>query len=191
VKADRINDHNLGGQFSKETGKAMNKSIEFDVKPDWDEIEKVRNESADFLQSHELSDDTIHSLSMIISELIENGLKYGDFKTEGNKVVVIINVAANMVTVEVLNPVDESAYEHLSKLDKTIQWIRGYQDPFEAYIERIKEVSKKPLHDMESGIGLVRIAYEGNALLDFFVAENNMLNVSVVSNLEKGDRVSS
>ena len=169
----------------------MNKSIEFDVKPDWDEIEKVRNESADFLQSHELSDDTIHSLSMIISELIENGLKYGDFETEGNKVVVIINVAANMVTVEVLNPVDKSAYEHLSKLDKTIQWIRGYQDPFEAYIERIKEVSKKPLHDMESGIGLVRIAYEGNALLDFFVAENNMLNVSVVSNLEKGDRVSS
>lgn len=169
----------------------MNKSIEFDVKPDWDEIEKVRNESADFLQSHELSDDTIHSLSMIISELIENGLKYGDFETEGNKVVVIINVAANMVTVEVLNPVDKSAYEHLSKLDKTIQWIRGYQDPFEAYIERIKEVSKKPLHDMESGIGLVRIAYEGNALLDFFVAENNMLNVSVVSNLEREDRVSS
>lgn len=169
----------------------MNNSIEFDVKPDWDEIEKVRNESADFLQSHELSDDTIHSLSMIISELIENGLKYGDFETEGNKVVVIINVAANMVTVEVLNPVDKSAYEHLSKLDKTIQWIRGYQDPFEAYIERIKEVSKKPLHDMESGIGLVRIAYEGNALLDFFVAENNMLNVSVVSNLEREDRVSS
>ncbi len=169
----------------------MNKSIEFDVKPDWDEIEKVRNESADFLQAHELSDDTTHSLSMIISELIENGLKYGDFETEGNKVVVIINVAANMVTVEVLNPVNKSAYEHLSKLDKTIQWIRGYQDPFEAYIERIKEVSKKPLHDMESGIGLVRIAYEGNAVIDFFVAENNMLNVSVVSNLEKEDRVSS
>ena len=169
----------------------MKTSIEFDVKPDWDEIEKIRNESVDFLQSHEFSDDTIHSLSMIISELIENGLKYGDFEKEGNKVIVIINVATNMVTVEVLNPVDKSAYEHLSKLDKTIQWIRGYQDPFEAYIERIKEVSKKPLHDMESGIGLVRIAYEGNALLDFFVAENNMLNVSVVSNLEREDRVSS
>ena len=34
----------------------MKKSIEFNVKPDWDEIEKVRNESADFLQSHELKD---------------------------------------------------------------------------------------------------------------------------------------
>ena len=169
----------------------MKKSIEFKVKPDWDEIEKVRNESADFLQSHKLSDNAIHSLSMIISELIENGLKYGDFKNGKNKVAVIINVGNNEVTVEVVNPVDESAYENLSRLDKTIQWIRGYQDPFEAYIERIKEVSKKPLHDMESGIGLVRIAYEGNGLLDFFVAENNMLNVSAVSNIEREDRISS
>jgi hypothetical protein len=166
----------------------MKKSIEFNVKPDWDEIEKVRNESADFLQSHELSDDTIHSLSMIISELLENGIKYGNFKMIENKVVVVINIERNTVTIEVLNPVDESAFKHLSRLDKTIQWIRGYQDPFEAYIERIKEVSKKPLNDVESGIGLVRIAYEGKALLDFFVGENNMLNVSVVSNIEGEDR---
>jgi hypothetical protein len=48
----------------------MNTSIEFDVKPDWDEIEKIRNKSADFFQSHELSDDTIHS---VIERL--NGLR--------------------------------------------------------------------------------------------------------------------
>jgi len=36
----------------------MKKSIEFNVKPEWDEIEKIRNESADFLQTHELTDDT-------------------------------------------------------------------------------------------------------------------------------------
>ena len=166
----------------------MKKSIEFKVKPDWDEIEKVRNESAEFLQSHELSDDTIHSLSMIISELIENGIKYGNFKVVANKVAVVINIDHNTVTIEVFNPVDESAFSHLSRLDRTIQWIRGYQDPFEAYVERIKEVSKKPLQDAESGIGLVRIAYEGKALLDFFVNDNNMLNVSVVSNLEGDDR---
>ena len=125
---------------------------------------------------------------MIISELIENGIKYGNFKMMENKVVVMIHFEENMITIEVFNPVDETASKHLSRLDKTIQWIRGYQDPFEAYIERIKEVSKKPLHDEESGIGLVRIAYEGKALLDFFVGENNILNVSVVSNLEGDDR---
>jgi len=166
----------------------MKKSIEFKVKPEWDEIEKIRNESAEFLQTHELTDDTIHSLSMIISELIENGIKYGNFKMVENRVAVNINMYRNTVTIEVLNPVDENADKHLSRLDKTIQWIRGYQDPFEAYIERIKEVSKKPLKDAESGIGLVRIAYEGKALLDFFVGENSILNVSVVANIEGDDR---
>jgi hypothetical protein len=166
----------------------MKKSIEFKVKPEWDEIEKIRNESAEFLQANELTDDTIHSLSMIISELIENGIKYGNFKMVENRVAVIINIDRNTVTIEVLNPVDENADKHLSRLDKTIQWIRGYQDPFEAYIERIKEVSKKPLKDAESGIGLVRIAYEGKALLDFFVGENRILNVSVVANIEGDDR---
>ncbi len=166
----------------------MKKSIEFKVKPEWDEVEKIRNESAEFLQAHELSDNTIHSLSMIISELIENGIKYGNFKMIENKVSVIINIDRNTVTIEVLNPVDEYADKHLSRLDRTIQWIRGYQDPFEAYIERIKEVSKKPLKDAESGIGLVRIAYEGKALLDFFVGENSILNVSVVANIEGDDR---
>ena len=166
----------------------MKKSIEFNVKPEWDEIEKIRNQSAEFLQAHALADETVHSLSMIISELIENGIKYGNFKMVENRVVVSINIGRNAVTIEVLNPVDETALKHLSKLDKTIQWIRGYQDPFEAYIERIKEVSKKPLKDAESGIGLVRIAYEGKALLDFFVGDNSILNVSVVSNIEGDNR---
>ncbi len=162
----------------------MKNSIEFNVEPDWDEIEKIRNQSVDFLQSHRFSDDTVHSLSMIISELIENGLKYGDFKLIENKIVVTIKIESRNVTIEVFNPVDGGAQPHLVRLDKMIQWIRGYQDPFEAYIERLKEVSKKPIFDTESGIGLVRIAYEGKALLDFFVSENNMLNVSVVSNIE-------
>jgi len=162
----------------------MKNSIEFDIKPDWNAIEKVRNQSTDFLQSHGISDDAVHSLSMIISELIENGIKYGNFENLDRRISVSLNIDDNNVTIEVNNPVDHKAVTHLSRLDKTIQWIRGYQDPFEAYINRIKEVSKKPLQDEESGIGLVRIAYEGKALLDFFVGENDTLNVSVISNLE-------
>ena len=89
----------------------------------------------------------------------------------------------NIITVEVMNPVDETAENHLKNLDRTIQWIRGYQDPFEAYVERVKDVSKKPLSNEESGLGLVRMAYEGKAILDFFVGEDNILNVSAVSDL--------
>ena len=121
---------------------------------------------------------------MIVSELIENGIKYGHFMMENKVLTVEINVKNESIIIEVFNPIDKSSIKDLSKLDKTIQWIRGFQDPFEAYIERLKDVSKKPLHDKESGIGLVRIAYEGNALLDFFVSDNNILNVSAIANLE-------
>ena len=90
-------------------------------------------------------------------------------------------VNSNKVIVEVTNPIDDKAFKNLKQLDKTIQWIRGFQNPLEAYTERLKEVSKKPLDDENSGLGLVRIAYEGKAILDFFVSENNLLNVSALS----------
>ena len=61
-----------------------------------------------------------------------------------------------------------------------VQWIRGFQDPFEAYLERLKEVSSQSLDHEESGLGLVRIAYEGQSVLDFFVTENHVLAVSAV-----------
>jgi len=162
----------------------MGNSITFKVKPDWEKIENIRNKSAEFLHSHKIPDEIIYSLSMIVSELIENGIKYGHFMMENKVLTVEINVKNEQIIIEVFNPIDKSSIKDLSKLDKTIQWIRGFQDPFEAYIERLKDVSKKPLHDKESGIGLVRIAYEGNALLDFFVSDNNILNVSAIANLE-------
>ena len=166
----------------------METSIEFNLKPDWDEIEKIRFKSAGFLQAHKFTGDSIDSLSMIISELVENGIKYGNFKTAENRVAVMINIERRAVMIEVLNPVGDGADKHLLRLGNTIHWIRGYQDPFEPYIERLKEVSRQPLKDTESGLGLVRIAYEGQALLDYFVAENYCLNVSAVSAIEGDDR---
>ena len=163
----------------------MKRSIKLAVDPDWDEIEKVRKESSEFLRSHGLPDYAVHALTMVISELVENSVKYGNFKLPETKVIVMIHIAERTITVEVINPVDETTHNHLQKLDKNIQWIRGYQDPFQAYIERLKHVSRKPLQDEESGLGLVRIAYEGKAILDFFVGEDDTLNISAVSELER------
>jgi hypothetical protein len=160
----------------------MKRSMKLAVKAKWHEIEKIRNKSSRFLESHGLSSDTVQALTMVISELIENSMKYGKFTPPKNEVMVDIHVEEDMVTAEVVNPIDKTAYWHLKELDKTIQWIRGYQDPFQAYVERLKEVSKKPLSNEESGLGLARIAYEGKAILDFFLGEDDLLNVSAVSN---------
>ena len=158
----------------------MDNSLKLNIKPEWDEINILRDSCIQFLETHGFSYDLIHSLTMILSELVENSIKYGNFKGSDTEVLIYLDVGKNFITIEVNNPVDQKSATHLQRLDKTIQWIRGYQDSFQAYIEKLKEISRKPLEDEESGLGLARIAYEGKAILDFFVLDD-VLNVSAIS----------
>ena len=187
-KKDRDRRNGASDTFIVQGKRPMKRSMMLTVKPNWEEIEEVRNSSGEFFRSHGFSDDAVNALTMVISELIENGIKYGNFKVPENKVILTIHIGSRVVTVEVVNPVDQADHDHLKRLDKTIQWIRGYQDPFQAYTERIRAVSKRPLRDKESGLGLVRIAYEGKSILDFFLGDDNILNVSAVSILEEDSR---
>jgi hypothetical protein len=82
-----------------------------------------------------------------------------------------------------MNPVDESCRTRLEELDRAIQFIRGYQDPFEAYMVMKKMSPKQKRHGEAEGLGLAEIAYEGNATLDFFISEDNILNLSAVKRL--------
>jgi hypothetical protein len=163
----------------------MVKYKNFDIKPDWSEIEQVRDQSLKFFEAIGIPDGIVHSLTMVISELLENSIKYGIYAGPADKATARIDITPHSVIIQVKNPIGEQVQNHLANLDKTIQWIRGFQDPFEAYIERIKEVAKRSLTDEESGLGLVRIAYEGDAILDFFVDDDNILNVSAISKMEK------
>lgn len=160
----------------------MESSMTLILKPDWEELERVRDKGTEFFRCQGLESEKADALVMVISELAENSIKYGHFTPAGKHVVIDTHVDGRNVTVEVRNPVDEEAYHHLRRLDRMIQWIRGYQDSFEAYVERLKEVSKKPLTDNESGLGLARVAYEAKAILDFYVDDDATLNVSAVAN---------
>ena len=153
--------------------------MELKVEPKWEDADMVRDKSNDFLKDHGVSHDVAYALSMTACELFENAVKYGDFRSEDEAIWVSVQVSRNDIIIEVKNRVGEMS-EDLQDLDNTIQWIRGYQNPFQAYIERLKEVSEKKLKEGESGLGLVRIAYEGQAVLDFYVDENNVLAVSAV-----------
>jgi len=158
----------------------MNKMLSLELKPDWNEIERIRNDSGLFLKAHGLSPDGVSAVTMVISELVENAIKYGTFPGAEDSISLDIDVEKGTVIVQVKNPIDESRIPYLRHLDETIQWIRGYQDPFETYIIKLRQISSKPLQDTESGLGLVRISYEGQSILDFYVSENRVLNVSAV-----------
>lgn len=70
----------------------------------------------------------------------------------------------------------------LDELDRTIQVIRGGPDPFEPYINCI-QASTKLNSDNTNDYELARIAYETGAVIDFYVNEDNILNLSAVRSL--------
>lgn len=159
----------------------MERTKKLTLMPEWGIIEDARNITDQFLTQSGISAEKVQAATMVISELIENAIKYGCYSLSEDKIAAEIRIDESMITIEVLHPVEKGDYGHLKKLDRGIQWIRSFQNPFEAYIEKMQEVSKKPLKDDESGLGLARIAYEGQSILDFFLYEDNQLSVSAIT----------
>ena len=162
----------------------MNQLVNADFKPQWDEVEQARLICQKALENENYTEDIVDAVTMITGELIENAVKYGDFLTVKDFITLSI-VTGNKVIVEVKCPIIKSKNQHFLRLDRTIQWIRAHQNPFEAYIEKLKAVSTKIDGDNESGLGLFRIAYEGMAILDFYVSDNGIISVSAVYQLDE------
>jgi len=158
----------------------MENSIKLNFEPDGGDIELAGQKSGSFLKSHGLSDDAVQIQIMLLKELIKNGMKYGKFTPSENELSINIQVVDNSITIEVMNPVDVTCRDRLEELDKTIQFIRGYQDPLEAYLLMKKKASNHAPCCDTNGLNLIKIAYEGKAILDFFINENNILNQSAV-----------
>jgi hypothetical protein len=164
----------------------MTSSMQLMIRPDWAEFDALRERAARYLEDRAVGPDATSALAMVVGELAENAAKYGVFRRTSDGILIRVSHLAQQITVEVSNPLGPTELEHVARLDRMIQWIRGFQDPFEAYLQRLKEVSAQNLASAESGLGLARIAYEGQSVLDFVVKDQNLLFVSAVHALEEG-----
>ena len=153
--------------------------FELRLAPDWDTVKSAWDDCHRFFVEHGLDADQAYALSMTAQELLENAVKYGGFTNPAQRVELSVAMGQTDVTIEVKAPAHQDPVR-LKKLDDTVQWIRGYQSPFEAYVEKLKQVSAQPYEPGESGLGLARIAYEGQCVLDFYVDETNTLAMSAV-----------
>ncbi len=161
----------------------MDTFIESRIPPEWDEIDIARDKTKIFLDDKGYTTEVIDAVIMVTGELIENAIKYGTYDDKNADLAYSIETAESTVIVEVKNPVSDTYDKNLEKLDRMIQWIRGFQNPFEAYVERLKEVSSRSFSDSESGLGLTRIAYEGQSIVDFYATDDNIISVSAVYQL--------
>lgn len=151
--------------------------LELILPPEWDAVRAAWDPCRGVLVRSGLGDDEAYSLAMVAQELLENAVKYGT--REGEGITLSLRLDDGDVTVEVRSRLGEDD-SHLRTFDRTVQWIRGYQDPFEAYVERLKAAAAGPYEPGGSGLGLARIAYEGRCALDFFVDAASVLSVSAV-----------
>lgn len=158
----------------------MSTRLDLRVPPAWEAAKATWDTCAAYFADQKLDPDVAYALCMVSQELLENAVKYGAYPAGEGAIDLEVRTAAREVTIEVRSPVSADSSGQLKRLDGTIQWIRGFQTPFEAYVERLKAVSAQPYTPGESGLGLVRIAYEGQCILDFFVNENDLLAISAV-----------
>lgn len=167
----------------------MTDTLEREFVPDWDTIQSAWEPCMDHLAQCGVDPDAAYSLCMVVLELLENGVKYGAFRSQKDRIRLRITVRPDTFTaIEVSTPVDADDSLHLRRLDAMVQWIRGFQNPFEAYVERLKQVAASQQGMNESGLGLVRIAYEGQCILDFIVDEESQLSMSAVYQARRTSR---
>lgn len=161
----------------------MTQNLTISIDPVWEKLDQVREKTEAFLRKEGFSKSQIDALVMTVSELVENAIKYGDNHSGQEKVNITVDIYPKEVIIEVKNKINKFDDKELKKLDENIQWIRGFQNQYQAYIERLKHISAKKLKDGESGLGMVRISYEGQCILDFYVNEDDVLAMSAVYKL--------
>ena len=150
------------------------------LQPDWNTAKKLWDVARAFFEAHGLDPNESYAMAMTSSELLENALKYGDWdRASTEDVRFVAEVDGRAAIVEVESPVVDDETK-LRLLDDRVQWIRGFQSPFEAYVQRLKEISASAYREDESGLGLCRIAYEARCLLDFYVTPTGRLAMSAV-----------
>lgn len=162
----------------------MKNTLTFNLKPICRDITKASEKSGCFLKAHGISDDSVKVQINILTGLIKNGMKYARFTPLADEITVRLEIDEQNFTIEVMNPVDLTCREELEQLDKTIQFIRGYQDPNEAFSVRMAEAAGRSIDAETNDLDLVKLACEGSAILDFFVSEDNFLNLSAVGSFD-------
>jgi hypothetical protein len=139
--------------------------IDLPVRNEWSNIELLRTAVLKCFTAVFHDVDRCQAIAVVISELLENAIKYGAWDDAGDlpiHLTVTGQAGGMLVTVE--HPVDPVGPQ-VARLREIIDWIGGRPSPEDAYRERLTEYAANPPADGGSRLGLVRIAYEGNCRL--------------------------
>lgn len=137
--------------------------LDIPIGPDWKNVELLRSSVLSCLAAIFQSQDFCVTVGMIAGELIENAIKYGDW-TRGDRSRFKLNVRGDdrSVALQVMNPVAPDGGEEVLRM---VRWIASFPSPAEAYRARLRELADAKEEAPRGGLGLARIAYEGECQL--------------------------
>ena len=139
-------------------------NIELEIPPLWDTINSIRSKIAQDKRITIHGEDLINATLMVASELLENAVKYGYHNDTAQGVNFNLHVEDNLIAIEVLNAVAPEF--DIKVVSEKIDGIKNSNDPAALYTDKLLEIASNPKKG-ESGLGLLRIAYEGEFSLDY------------------------
>jgi anti-sigma regulatory factor (Ser/Thr protein kinase) len=153
------------------------------VPHDWERIELVRTAVGACAFAVYGDDELRDALSMVAAELLENAIKYGSAHTD---VELSIRDDAGALTVTVANGVDAGS-PHLPKLSERLEWLRSFADPAQAYTRALTSIYGDGTIEGSSGLGIVRIAYEGGCSVECDLSRVGQVTVHARRLRQRGD----
>ncbi len=158
----------------------MTTSLKFSIRSNEVAIDRTEGEIIRFLKSHDTETTAIGKQIMVLRELLISRKSFYSDRLSEAEVIINVEIGDEQIVTEVSYPIDKKSDKRLVELDRTIQFIRSFHDPFEPYcMQRIGTYPNR-MAEAERWLGLTKIAYEARAVIDFYISEDNMLNISAI-----------
>jgi two-component sensor histidine kinase len=146
-------------------------SIDLPIRSEWANVDLLRTSVQNCFTAVFSDIDGCQALAMVTGELLENAIKYGDWSgDQGGEFRLRVwgeagrGAAPRSAHVCVENPVDAGG-SNVRAVLATLEWLKGFASAKDAYRAKLLEIAEAAGNMSASGLGLVRIAYEGNCTL--------------------------
>jgi anti-sigma regulatory factor (Ser/Thr protein kinase) len=157
--------------------------LELSVAPVWSRVSDVRETLLHAARAVGLGEERSYAIGLVVSELLENAIKYGRFSGAPSEAIqVVVHIASGVARVVVTNPVDAGTH-HPQRLRSAVTRLSD-ASPLDAYVHRVSEILDEApssqvnptahAHD-ESGLGIFRVAHEAESAVSVrFLAEGSV-----------------
>jgi anti-sigma regulatory factor (Ser/Thr protein kinase) len=160
--------------------------LELSVAPVWSRVNDVRETLVRGARALELGEDHAYAIGLVVSELLENAIKYGHFSgSADDSIQVVVHIVSGVARVVVTNPVDAGS-RHPQRLRAAVGRLSD-ASPLDAYVHRVSEILEEAptsqVHPtapgaVESGLGIFRVAHEAESSLSLRFLSDGSVEVT-------------